>query len=147
LCSIAVVASACLSTDAESAGVNDSVILNSIDGSTLAALMQKEGYAAEADSDGDVKWKLEGLKSQLIVSPAKTSIQFHIAFASSNVTLQKVNAWNMTKRFSRTYLDAKGNPHLALDLELAGGITAARLIDFLKTCKVSTAAWVDEVLR
>lgn len=52
-----------------------------------------------------------------------TTIVFRTSFRSHNVSLEKVNEWNKSKRYSRCYLDKDGEPVLQLDLDLAGGIT------------------------
>lgn len=122
-------------------------VVEEITGDRLAEVMRAEGYAVEVDEDGDVVWKLEGFRTLLLISEDKTAVQFHIAFSDGNATLKKVNDWNKTKRFSRTYLDDEGDPHLELDLDMAGGVTVARVKDFLRTCKTSFDTWHDEVVE
>lgn len=113
----------------------------------LRDLMRAEGYEASLDKDGDVLWKVDGFKSHIFVSNDGQSIQFHTSFSDGSATLKKVNEWNRSKRYSRTYLDDDGDPHLALDLDMSGGVTIDRLIDFLTTCRVSFDAWCKEVVK
>jgi hypothetical protein len=61
--------------------------------------------------------------------------------------LAKVNAWNKTKRFSRSYLDDDDHVCLELDLDLAGGVTPDRVRDFLKTCRSAFQLWCREVVE
>ena len=61
--------------------------------------------------------------------------------------MDKINAWNAGKRYSRSYLDEEKDPCLELDLDLAGGVTRERIVDFLLTCKQSLATCEKEVLR
>lgn len=123
-------------------------ILVSLDGDSLLEIMQSEGYTADIDDRGVIIWKIEGYKTQLFIDKETGSnTQFHVSFANCNATLERVNAWNRTKRYSRTYLDDEGDPHLELDLDLEGGVTRERVADFLKTCRVSMGAWCREVVE
>jgi hypothetical protein len=113
----------------------------------MKAIMDSEGFSVTPDEDGDLVWKIEGFRSFMFVSKDEESLQFHASFRDEDATLAKVNEWNRAKRYSRTYLDAEGDPHLELDLDLAGGVTRARIVDFLKTCRVSFEAWRKEVVQ
>ncbi len=124
----------------------DQEILTSVTHPELLGIMAEEGYAVSLDSDGDILWKLDGYTAFMFISDTQSALQFFVHFQSDSSNLEKVNAWNRSKRYSRSYLDEKNNPVLELDLDLEGGITHARLLDFLKTCKVSFNVWLDEVL-
>ncbi len=112
-------------------------------------LMHDEGYAVEKTEKGFVQWKIEGTKTLMFVTKDSKSIQFYVSFSDGNATLEKVNAWNSTKRYSRSYLDDDGDPclELELDLDLEGGVTEARVIDFLTTCRVSLDGWYADVVK
>jgi len=122
-------------------------VVDSITADEILELMRGEGYAVEMHEAGFVHWKLDGYRCQMFVSDDSTALQFHVSFRNGNATLAKANAWNASKRFSRTYLDDEGDPHLELDLDLAGGVAAERILDFLRTCKVSLGSWCDEVVE
>ena len=122
-------------------------IITTLTKARLHDLMKAEGYAVSFDEDGDLQWKIDGLRAFLFVASEGTSLQFHIGFSDGNATLEKVNAWNRDMRYSRNYLDDSGDPHLELDLDLAGGVTQARILDFIKTCQASLQQWVDAVIR
>ena len=113
----------------------------------MKSIMDSEGSSVTPDDDGDLVWKIDGFKSFLFVAKDETSIQFHASFKSDNTTVRKVNEWNRTMRYSKTYLDSDGDPHLELDLDLAGGVTRARIIDFLKTCTLSFGNWKKQVVE
>lgn len=130
---------------AGSAGVFDTLSMESV-----ATALKSEGYAAELipgedGGDDSVLWKMNGFKSHIIPYDDGHSIQFYVCFSGTSATLEKVNEWNRSKRFSRSYLDSEGDPCLELDLDLAGGIARDRLIDYFKTCAVSFDQWHDEV--
>ncbi len=127
--------------------VNAQDVLTRISAPALQQIFKDEGYSFETDGDGDIIWKIEGVRTYVIRSKEGNQITFRLAFNNENTTLAKVNAWNKSKRFSRSYLDDDGDPVLQLDLELDGGITKERIVDYLKTCRVSMAAWAKEVLQ
>ncbi|MDR2613286.1 MAG: YbjN domain-containing protein [Deltaproteobacteria bacterium] len=41
---------------------------------------------------------------------------------------------NKSFRLSRVYLDQSGDPALELDLDMEGGVSEARIRDFIKAC-------------
>jgi len=122
-------------------------ILRSLSSEQLKAIMVGEGYAVTTDDDGDLVWKVEGYRALILFAKDRESIQFRAAFGDGNATLRKVNEWNKRVKYSRSYLDDDGNPVLELDLDLAGGVTQLRILDFLKTCRVSFSAWNADVVR
>lgn len=123
-------------------------IFESINLKQLMTIMKEEGYAVSRDKNGTLIWKINGFKTRLIIPDGEASnIQFHTAFNDGSATPEKVNAWNRTKRYSRTYLDDDGDPHLELDLDLEGGVTRERIVNFLLTCRVSMEAWCEEVVK
>lgn len=113
----------------------------------LYQLMHDEGYAVEKSPDGFVKWKVEGLKTVMFVAKDSKSIQFYASFTDGNATLKKVNEWNKSKKYSRSYLNDDGEPCLELDLDLEGGVTEARILDFLTTCRISLDGWYADVVK
>lgn len=125
----------------------DQQVLGSISGQDLQKILQSEGYLnVVVDADGDLNFKIEGTKVQIFVAENQQSIQFHSAWAGTNATLRSVNEWNKTKKYSKAYLDDDADPHLELDLDLAGGVTVARIKDFVATCKLSLGLFEREVL-
>lgn len=130
------------------AEADDLRIYTTIDNDGLLAIMKEEGYSASINEKGTLIWKLEGYRAQVFVSrESGSNVQFHISFKDANATPKKVNDWNAKRRYSRTYLDDDGDPHLELDLDLEGGVTRARIVDFLVTCRVSTTAWCKHVVE
>lgn len=112
----------------------------------LGKLMSDEGYSVTIEPNGVVTWDVEGLQTQVVTADNHESLLFHAAFKGGNATLRKVNAWNRTERFSRSYLDEDGDPHLELDLDLSGGVTTERIREFLRTSRISFDAWCMKVV-
>ena len=131
--------------DKETAANSDVVTTLNVD--QIYKLMHDEGYAVEKSEDGFVKWKVEGLKTVMFVAKDSKSIQFYASFTDGNATLKKVNEWNKNKKYSRSYLNDDGEPCLELDLDLEGGVTEARIIDFLATCRISLDGWYADVVK
>lgn len=113
---------------------------------TLESIMKAEGYSVSIDKDGDIIWKIEGLTAALMIDKEGESLLFQISFTDSKATLQHVNAWNKNKRYSRSYIADDDRVVLELDLGLEGGVSKARVIDYLKTCRVSLGSWAQEVV-
>jgi len=110
-------------------------------------ILQLEGYlATDSDDEFIVPFKIEGTNVQIFVAEDMESIQFHAAWTGTNANLRKVNDWNKSKKYSRAYIDDDGDPHLELDLDLAGGVTLDRVKDFILTSKISLEHFIDEVL-
>ena len=90
---------------------------------------------------------VEGYKGLLIINDKGDSIQFYIGFDDAEKTnLVRVNEWNKTRKYSRSYLDEEGDPILMLDLDRVGGVTGERIIDYLQTCRLSLPLWKREVV-
>ena len=117
-------------------------VYETISTSELETIFKEEGYAVTVNENGNIVWKVEGWKT-LVVREKKTgsNLLFRAAVGGTQATLSKVNEWNKKVQFSRTYLDDDGDPVLELDLDLAGGVTRARIVDFLETCRVSLERW------
>ncbi len=129
----------------------ESGVIDTLGVESITEALKNEGYAATKDTPGQgeestVLWKLDGSKCHIMPYDEGHSIQFYVCFSETSATLDKVNEWNRSKRFSRSYLDEEGDPCLELDLDLAGGITKDRLVDYFKTCAVSFEQWHKDVL-
>ena len=53
------------------------------------------------------------------------------------VTLETVNDWNRTKRFSRVYRQPQGAVFIEMDLDLAGGVMPGAIDDWFEIWNVS----------
>lgn len=138
---------ALLAGGAQAQGEDLQRVYSRISAEEMKAIMQGEGYAVSTDDDGELRWKIEGFHTFIVVYDDQESVQFRAAFGDVETTMDEVNQWNATKRYSTSYLDDEGDPVLNLDLDLAGGVTRARIVDFLKTCKMSFETWVAETIR
>lgn len=122
-------------------------VYKSMTSGQIKAIMEGEGYAVSTNDSGKVVWKIDGNKAAMLVGSDGTSLQFYAGFSGGGSSLAKVNKWNKDKRYSRSYIDDEGDPVLELDLDLTGGVTRERILDFLRTAKISFTAWRDEVVE
>jgi hypothetical protein len=107
----------------------------------LQGYLNDSGYAGTIKDSGAIQWKIDGMTGNLLIADDKESIQFYAAISGGKMTLSKANEWNKTHRYSRCYIDDDGDPALELDLDLVGGVSEARVADFLLTCVVSYREW------
>jgi hypothetical protein len=122
-------------------------LIDRVSTATLKRMMETEGNSVSINDRGNIVWKVEGLTAIMLIYEGEQSIQFYCSVSGSDATLKKVNRWNETKRFSRSYIDAEGDPCLELDLDLAGGVTTERIQSFFRTCRLSLSAWRTEVIN
>ena len=133
---------------ATTARAADETVLDVITGTTFKAIMAAQGYnATQLDEDGDLLGRIEGVPFYIIISQDKHSMVFRYSASGSNATVAKCNQWNLSKKYSRAYMDKDGDPVLELDLDLEGGVTVARIKDYILTCKVSMIVFRQEVVQ
>ena len=130
----------------QEASYPDEHIFTALTSDTLIPIMTALGYDVEKD-DEDVKWRLQGRRCLLLLYDDGHALQFYIGVAGGKASLAALNDWNKNRRFSRTYRDDDDDPCLELDLDLAGGVTLARLKDFFQTCDTSLSRWYQEIIR
>lgn len=128
------------------AGAASAQTYTQISAPELQSLMTAKGYTTEVDQDGDLIWSIDGVRSLLIVAKDQESIQF-VYSSNARPSLETINQWNRSKRYSRSFIDQDGDPILKLDLDLAGGVTKARIYDYLLTARTSLVHWSREVLQ
>lgn len=118
-------------------------VIESLTRDQLLEVLHTNGFAAEPleGKDNLIRMTINGLKGTLIIS--KTSLQyFAAARGDGDQVLAKVNKWNQDKKYSRSYVDKDNDPILELDLDMAGGVTFARVEDYLVTVTKSLMAWM-----
>lgn len=114
---------------------------------SMMKIMQAEGYVVEIDEDGDILWRIDGFATYILIPAHGEMVQFYAIFTDSDEnTPEKINQWNRSKSYSRSYWTVDGYPVLELDLDFAGGVTEARIKDYLMTARLSFATWINEVL-
>lgn len=98
----------------------------------------------DVDDDTTLAWRIDGKRVIILFYDDCEALQLYCVYVDTNVTVDDANDWNMTHRFSRAYLDDDDDPVLEIDLDLAGGVTKARIKDYLDTCVVAVYTWKTE---
>ena len=125
--------------------VSAAEIISRITGQELVTILKEEGFAPTLDKPSVISMKIEGFKVLFFVADDHESIQAYGGFKSEKGTMSKVNEWNMTKRYSHAYLDKDGDPVIEFDLDLSGGVSKKRIIDFIKTVRFSIPIFARHV--
>jgi hypothetical protein len=134
----------------------DDTVITSLTAGQLGALLTSMGieYKETKDQEGDALFMmtLSDIKSQVYCYDAdpKTggyaSIQMHAVFGSGKEQyLTKVNKWNVSRRFSRAYVDSDGDPHLEADLDLENGVTVSTARKFIERYRRSLIVFVSKL--
>lgn len=128
---------------------NDKQVVETISAPDLKALVQAEGFSdVTFDSDGELIVKMNGYRVLIIPRENKnTAIKFRFSIQHKAATLEAMNRWNSKKKFTDAYLDSDGDPSLDMDVDLAGGVTRARIKDAIRTFSLSQAAFVAELMK
>jgi hypothetical protein len=131
--------------------VDDAQVVTTITGIRLNDILEAAGFkGGKVDEDGGVLIRISNKPVYFTVDDDQESIQAHTAWMTdeqSRPSADKMNDWNRTKRYSKVYFDSDRDPVLQLDLDLAGGVTVARIKDFAFTTQVSITKFTEEVLK
>ncbi len=88
--------------------------------------------AAQSNGDPQINGKINGISYQVFFRNCTENINcedlnFYLGFLDLNPTLEVINDWNYTKRFSRAYLDPDQDASVEMDLDLVQGVSAEYL--------------------
>lgn len=121
-------------------GAAQAQMVTAKDPSSVARVLQKNGYRAEMtkDDSGDPMIKSASSGTNFIVlfygctdNKACATVQFYAGFTDyKNGTVAALNTWNAKNRFGRAYLSDKGSARLEMDVDLDdGGMSTALFED------------------
>ncbi len=127
-------------------------VVTSLTAGEMEAILREAGYRYERlqrRETGELvvfSLRMRDLGALLFLGDCKggrcESLQLVSVFGMRNrPTLQRINAWNQEKRFSRAYLDKDGDPVLESDLRLTDGVTRETVVSFLKIFEISLSAF------
>jgi hypothetical protein len=121
------------------------------DPASLLSLMRSWGMDAwpEDDAGGEdrILWKVSGTVATLSLRDQGGTIRFFHGTSGAKVSIDAINDWNKSFRFSRAYLDQDNDPIVEMDLDLAGGVCEDRIRDFLRTAVITMRKWNTDVLH
>ncbi|MDR2405629.1 MAG: YbjN domain-containing protein [Deltaproteobacteria bacterium] len=127
---------------------SDTVIHDSLTLPEIIAIMEKANYkVVHYKEKGVIAWELGNNVIALVSTDKPKSINFYTYERGGKVTLEDANNWNRDFKYSKTYLDEDKDVVLELDLDLTGGVTERRIIDFFASCKLSHEQWLKQVIN
>jgi Putative bacterial sensory transduction regulator len=107
--------------------------------STVVRALQNGGYKAilTKDSTGDPKIESSSSGAKFIINfygctdnKDCRTLTFYAGWTSKDTSMNQMNEWNKSKRFSRGYIDKDGDPVMEFDLDLDdGGMSEQLFID------------------
>ena len=88
--------------------------------------------ATQSNGDPQINGKINGLTYQVFFRNCTNNancedLNFYLGFLDLKPTLEVINDWNSTKRFSRAYLDPDKDACVEMDLDLVKGVSAEYL--------------------
>jgi len=124
---------------------------NIVDGSDPARIFHlARGHGSaeiSTDNRGDPKidGRMHGVRYQIFFYGCNngeqcTSVQFRAGFTQTNKqTIERMNEWNVSKRFGKAAIDKAGDATIEMDVNLRGGVCNANFDE--------TIVWWSSVLR
>ena len=118
-------------------------VLTALTVPALAALLEELGLAIEA-TRGDTLVFVRQAGTRVVFQLLNDGqiIRAAVAHSGRGATLAAANAWNRAMILSRAYVTAPGAATCELDLDLEGGVTGARVRDFVRTVSAVVPAFV-----
>lgn len=110
-------------------------VIETIDAQEFSRLLSESGFPdAEIDSDGDVVVRMQGYRVLFLIGTYEgKNIQARFAIGGSSAGMADMDRFNRETRFGSAYMDKDGDPALDADLDLEGGVTEARVKDYIRT--------------
>lgn len=116
-----------------------------ISASQLQDIISEAGYNAEQQKENVLKVKMGEVSVLFFISENKQSIQAYAGFKGGDASLKNMNEWNKNKRYSRAYKDDDGDAVMELDLDLEGGVSESRIVNFIQTVALSAKVFREHI--
>jgi hypothetical protein len=125
-------------------GADVDAVLNAARGYGSASL------ASQPNGDPLINGRIEGLGYQVFFRNCTENarcedINFYVGFLNTKPTLQVINDWNLSKRFSRAYLDQDQDACVEMDLDLVQGVSPAYLDSQMAIWNMVVQQFADHV--
>lgn len=125
-----------------SAGSGD--VITQISGDDIQRLLRDMGFSPQPLEGRENAWAIEvsGRRALVMLSQSRQNIGlWSYVRGEGRVTMDKVNEWNKTKRFSRAYLDSDGDPNVEWDIDLEGGVSVGAVREGIRTFGIVVEAF------
>lgn len=114
-------------------------IISSVTADTLLVLLQAHGatlLGREQMANGSPVLLMRSRSDTTFaafIDGSGAILQLRASWGGLDMTPAAMNAWNAQYRFTRAWIDEDADPVLAMDIDITGGVTPARLDDALQT--------------
>ncbi len=107
-------------------GTNTDKILNIARGYGSATLV------TQSNGDPQINGKIDGISYQIYFRNCTDNancedLNFYLGFLDLKPSLDVINTWNASKRFSRAYLDSVNDASVEMDIDLVKGVSSEYL--------------------
>lgn len=120
------------------AGAAQAQMVRAQDPASVARTLQGMGYRAEMtkDDSGDPLIKSSSGGSNFAIfffgctkNVDCRTIQFFAGYTDRKPSLERINEWNMNKRFGRAYISSSGSARVEMDVDLDDGGISPKLFE------------------
>jgi hypothetical protein len=120
-------------------------VINKMTPSDVEELLRDMGYEFERLSGENTayRFQLAGRPVVIFLSRTGMNLQLWTYLTGRKVSLDQINSWNRSKRFSRAYLDDDGDPNVEYDIDLEGGVTLGAVREGIETFEAVVTAFKD----
>jgi hypothetical protein len=109
--------------------------LTGADTAVILQVAQNHGSATlttQDNGDPQINGTIDGLRYQIYFRNCTDhrnceDLNFYLGFLDLEPSLEVINTWNYTKRFSRAYLDPEQDACVEMDIDLVEGVSAEYL--------------------
>lgn len=110
-------------------------IVTQMSADDVTGLLRDMGFDPQPLEERDNAWTIElsGRRALVMLASSGQNLALWSYVTGNKVTMEKVNEWNKTKRFSRAYLDSDGDPNVEWDIDLEGGVSLGAVREGIRT--------------
>jgi hypothetical protein len=136
-------------------GVAQAEAVRGQDPYSVVNALQAAGYKAilSKDATGDPKIESAASGSKYFIhfygctkNTDCRTITLSAGWTGTSATINSINEWNKSKRFSRGYIDKDGDPLIEFDIDLDdGGMSSALFADNLEFWEIQVAAYKKHI--
>ncbi len=109
-------------------------VMTQVTDAQMQKILRGMGFEVTVMKANRYRFQLDGYT--VVLFNEGENMQLYAGF-KNKASLQQINEWNKTKRFSRAYVDDEGDAVIEADLDFAGGVTKETVEEFIKTFRGS----------
>jgi hypothetical protein len=114
----------------------------------LQAIVQSMGFDCVRDNGNEFfTFQAQGYRVAVFTAKDESDFQLYAGFSDLHPTLETVNIWNRSHRFTRAYVDNTGDATLALDFDLEAGVTRKNIEATVRMFRDVVGAYVQACLE